>query len=162
LPCAPPLTVHAPFCCLRPPLSCRLSLPCAPLPYAPPEYKFHKVVVHSITWASGPLTTERWLTAGCLGGDHSFYIHSHSHAQGCGCMHVRCHVIFLFIVNACQLGSHIKLLAVGEQTGGPTLTDTQHRKIERDKTRVRSGNVQRCRVQSLCLRKTLDSWLYLI
>jgi hypothetical protein len=71
----------------------RPSLPCAPhvrafltrpCPYCvrlpSPEYKSYKLVVHFTTWASGPLTTERWLTAGCLGGDHSFYIHSHSHA----------------------------------------------------------------------------------
>jgi hypothetical protein len=84
---APPAAVHASFavraslavrvllCCApRARLLCRarLSHPCVPLPYAPPEYKFHKVVVHSTTWASGPLTTEKWLTAGCLGGDHSF------------------------------------------------------------------------------------------
>jgi ribosomal protein L32 len=31
---------------------------------------------------------------------------------------------------------------IGEQTGGPTLTDAQRRKIEKDKTRVRRGNVQ--------------------
>jgi hypothetical protein len=90
----------------------RLSHPFAPLPCAPPVYKTHKLVVHSTTWASGPLTTERWLTAGCLGGDHSFYIHSHSHAQGCACMYVTFHVfLFMFIVNVCQLGGHIKLLA---------------------------------------------------
>jgi hypothetical protein len=80
-PCAPLFTVRAP--------RARLSHPSAPLPCAPPEYKSHKLVVHSTTWASGPLTTERWLTAGCLGGDHSFYIHSHSHAVGCACMHAR-------------------------------------------------------------------------
>jgi hypothetical protein len=102
-PCAPLFTVRAP--------RARLSHPSAPLPCAPPEYKSHKLVVHSITWASGPLTTERWLTAGCLGGDHSFYIHSHSHALGCACIHVTFHVfLFIFIVNACQLGGHIKLL----------------------------------------------------
>jgi hypothetical protein len=78
--CAPLFTVRAP--------RVRLSHPCAPLPCAPPEYKSHKLVVHSTTWASGPLTTERWLTAGCLGGDHSFYIHSHNHVLGHACMHV--------------------------------------------------------------------------
>jgi hypothetical protein len=89
-----------------------LSHPSVPLPCAPPEYKFHKLVVHSTTWASGPLTTERWLTAGCLGSDHYFYIHSHSPTQGCACMHVTFHVfLFIFIVNAYQLGGHIKLLA---------------------------------------------------
>jgi hypothetical protein len=102
-PCAPLFTVRAP--------RARLSHPSAPLPCAPPEYKSHKLIVHSTTWASGPLTTERWLTTGCLGGDHSFYIHSHSHALGCACMHVTFHVfLFIFIVNACQLGGHIKLL----------------------------------------------------
>jgi hypothetical protein len=102
-PCAPLFTVRTPHA--------RLSHPSAPLPCTPPEYKSHKLVVHSTTWASGPLTTERWLTVGCLGGDHSFYIHSHSHALGCACMHVTFHVfLFLFIVNACQLGGHIKLL----------------------------------------------------
>jgi hypothetical protein len=102
-PCAPLFTVHTP--------RARLSHPSAPLLCAPPEYKSHKLVVHSTTWASGPLTTERWLTAGCLGGDHSFYIHSHSHALRCACMHVTFHVfLFIFIVNACQLGGHIKLL----------------------------------------------------
>jgi hypothetical protein len=86
--------------------------PCAPLPYAPPEYKFHKLVIHSTTWASGPSTTKRWLIVGCLGGDHSFYIHSHSYAQRCACMHITFHVFFfVFIINACQLGGHIKLLA---------------------------------------------------
>jgi hypothetical protein len=45
---------------------------CAPL-----EYKFIKIVVHCTTWASRPSTTVRWMTAGCLGGDHSFLIHSH-------------------------------------------------------------------------------------
>jgi hypothetical protein len=104
LPCAPcvrTLLCHA-----------RLSHPCAPLPCVPPEYKSHKLIVHSTTWASGPLTTKRWLTTGCLGGDHSIYIHSHSHAQRCACMHVTFHVfLFIFIVNACQLGGHIKLLA---------------------------------------------------
>jgi hypothetical protein len=103
LPCAPLFTVRAP--------RARLSHPSAPLPCVPPEYKSHKLVVHSTTWASGPLTTERWLTAGCLGGDHSFYIHSHNHVLGCACMHVTFHVfLFIFIVNACQLGGHIKLL----------------------------------------------------
>jgi hypothetical protein len=110
-PCAPPLTVRAPLCRACP-MCAPFSPPCAPLPCAPPKYKFHKLVVHSTTWASRPLTTERWLTAGCLGGDHSFYIHSHSHAQGCACMHVTFHVfLFIFIVNACQLEGHIKLLA---------------------------------------------------
>jgi hypothetical protein len=110
LPLAP-LWSCAPLFAVRVPRA-RFFHPCAPLPCAPPEYKFHKVVVHSTTWASGPLTTERWLTARCLGGDHSFYIHSHSHVQGCGCMHVTFHVFFfIFIVNACQLGGHIKLLA---------------------------------------------------
>jgi hypothetical protein len=101
--CTPLFTMRAP--------RARLSHPSVPLPCAPPEYKSHKLLVHSTTWASGPLTTERWLTAGCLGGDHSFYIHSHSHALGCACMHVTFHVfLFIFIVNACQLGGHIKLL----------------------------------------------------
>ena len=31
---------------------------------------------------------------------------------------------------------------VGEQAGGPTLTNAQHRKIETDKIRVRRENVQ--------------------
>jgi hypothetical protein len=126
LVCACPLTVRAPPCrtCLhgraRPACTplftmraprARLSHPCAPLSCAPPEYKSHKLVVHSTIWASGPLTTKRWLTARCLGGDHSFYIHSHSHALGCACMDVIFHVfLFIFIVNACQLEGHIKLL----------------------------------------------------
>jgi hypothetical protein len=38
---------------------------------------------------------------------------------------------------------------VGEQAGGSTLTDAQHRKIEKDKTRVRRGNVQRKRLHVL-------------
>jgi hypothetical protein len=102
--CAPLFAVHASCVCL--------SHPCAPLPCAPPEYKFHKLVVHSATWASEPLTTKMWLTTGCLSGDYSFYIHCHSHAQGCACMHVIFHVfLFIFIINACQLGGHIKLLA---------------------------------------------------
>jgi hypothetical protein len=112
-PCAPRCharPAYAPLFTVRAPRA-RLSHPSAPLPCAPPEYKSHKLVVHSTTWASGPLTTERWLTVGCLGGDHSFYIHSHSHALGCACMHVTFHVfLFIFIVNACQLGGHIKLL----------------------------------------------------
>jgi hypothetical protein len=45
--------------------------------HAPLEYKFIKIVVHSTTWASRPSTTMRWMIAGCLGGDHSFLIHSH-------------------------------------------------------------------------------------
>jgi hypothetical protein len=48
-----------------------------PTACAPLEYKFIKIVVHSTTWASTPSTTVRWMTAGCLGGDHSFLIHSH-------------------------------------------------------------------------------------
>ena len=31
---------------------------------------------------------------------------------------------------------------VGEQVGGPTLTDAQCQKIKKDKTRVQRGNVQ--------------------
>jgi hypothetical protein len=38
---------------------------------------------------------------------------------------------------------------VGKQTGGPTLTDAQRREIERDKTRVRRGNVQQKRLYVL-------------
>jgi hypothetical protein len=38
---------------------------------------------------------------------------------------------------------------VGEQIGGPMLTDAQRRKIERDKTRVRRGNVQQKRLHVL-------------
>ena len=38
---------------------------------------------------------------------------------------------------------------VGEQAGGRTLTDAQRRKIEKDKTRVRRGNVQRKRLHVL-------------
>jgi hypothetical protein len=115
-PCVPPFAIggpcsHAcPFAVLAPLYRARLSYMCGPLSCAPPDYKFHKVVVHSTTWAFGPLTTERWLTAGCLGGDHSFDIHSHGHVRAIGCMHVRFHVIFLFIVNACHIGGHIKLL----------------------------------------------------
>jgi hypothetical protein len=48
-----------------------------PTAWAPLEYKFIKIVVHSTTWASRPSTTMRWMTAGCLGGDHLFLIHSH-------------------------------------------------------------------------------------
>jgi hypothetical protein len=48
-----------------------------PTAYTPLEYKFIKIVVHSTTWASRPSTTVRWMTAGCLDGDHSFLIHSH-------------------------------------------------------------------------------------
>jgi hypothetical protein len=104
----PPSAMRAPRAC-----PCHLYVPLlrVPLLRVPLDYKFHKVVVHSTTWAFGPSTTERWLTAKCLGGDHLFYIHSHGHARGCGCMHIRFHVIFLFIVNASQLGGHIKLLA---------------------------------------------------
>jgi hypothetical protein len=106
-PCATLFTVRAP--------RARLSHPSAPLPCVPPEYKSHKLVVHSTTWASGPLTTKRWLTAGCLGSDHSFYIHSHSHALGCACMHVTFHVFFIYI--------HCKCLSIRRpyQTIGVTL-----------------------------------------
>jgi hypothetical protein len=38
---------------------------------------------------------------------------------------------------------------LGEQVGGPTLTDAQRRKIEKDKIRVRRGNVQRKRLHVL-------------
>jgi hypothetical protein len=48
-----------------------------PTACAPLEYKFMKIVVHSTTWASRLSTTVRWMTAGCLGGDHSFLIYSH-------------------------------------------------------------------------------------
>jgi hypothetical protein len=48
-----------------------------PTACAPLEYKFIKIIVHSTTWASRPSTTMRWMIAGCLGGDHSFLIHSH-------------------------------------------------------------------------------------
>jgi hypothetical protein len=116
-----------PFCRARPPLlyappstacallchACPCAYPshlCAPLPCVPPKYKFHEVVVHSITWASGPSTTERWLIAGCLGGDHSFYTYSQGHVHGCDCMHVKFHVKNLFIVNASRIRGHIKLL----------------------------------------------------
>jgi hypothetical protein len=67
--CAPP--VHAPRD-VRAHGSRSRPTPCAPL-----EYKFIKIVVHSTTWASKPSTTMRWMTAGCLDGDHSFLIHSH-------------------------------------------------------------------------------------
>jgi hypothetical protein len=97
LPCDPPIVVRASHAC---------PYPCAPL-----EHKFQKVVLHSTTWASGPLTTKRLLTAGCLGGDHSFYIHSYGHVHGCTCMHVKFHEIYLFIINACQTGCLIKLFA---------------------------------------------------
>jgi hypothetical protein len=90
----PPFVVRALLCCVRP------SHPCTPLPCAPLEFKFHEVVVHSTTWASEPSTSKRWLTIGCLGGDHSFYTHSHKNVHGCGCMHIKFHVINLFIVNA--------------------------------------------------------------
>jgi hypothetical protein len=48
-----------------------------PTACAPLECKFLKIVVHSTTWANRPSTTVRWMTAGCLGGDHSFLIYSH-------------------------------------------------------------------------------------
>jgi hypothetical protein len=117
LPYAPFVSIHAPFALhasfyvLALFFRAHPSHPCVLLPCAPPKCKFHKIVVHSTTWASGSSTTERWLTAGCMSGDHSFYIHSHEHIYGCGCMHFRFHVIYLFIVNACQIGGHIKLLA---------------------------------------------------
>ena len=38
---------------------------------------------------------------------------------------------------------------VGEQARGPMLTDIQRRKIEKDKTRVQRGNVQRKRLHVL-------------
>jgi hypothetical protein len=38
---------------------------------------------------------------------------------------------------------------VGEQAGCPTLTNAQRRKIEKDKTRVQRGNVQRKRLHVL-------------
>jgi hypothetical protein len=53
------------------------TLRARPTPCMPLQYKFIKIVVHSTTWASRPSTTVRWMTAGCLGGDHSFLIHSH-------------------------------------------------------------------------------------
>jgi hypothetical protein len=76
----------------------------------PPQYKFHKISHNFITWESGPLTTKRWLIAGCLGSDHTFYTHSLEHVYGWGCMHIRSHMVDLFIVNACHIGGHIKLL----------------------------------------------------
>jgi hypothetical protein len=157
----PLYSVRAPHACL--------SHPCAPLPCVPHEYMFHKVVINSTTWAFGLSTTERWLTAGCLGGNHSFYIHSHGHSQGCGCMHVRFHVIFFihckclsirrpyqtigitlhFLVLGVTQRAPPSMDTVGEQTRGPMLTDAQCRKIERDKTRVQKGNVQRKRLHVL-------------
>ena len=110
--CTPFIFVHAPFALCT--SFAALAPFCRPHPshsYTHLECKFHKVVVHSTTLASGPSTTERWLTAGCMGGDHSFYIHSHKYIYGCGCMHFRFHVIYLFIINAYQIGGHIKLLA---------------------------------------------------
>jgi hypothetical protein len=90
LPCVPHYrscpTRHArppfvpPVCAHR---SCSRPTPCAPL-----QYKFIKIVVHSTTWASRPSIIVRWMTVGCLGGDHSFLIHSHGHIHGHGCMHV--------------------------------------------------------------------------
>jgi hypothetical protein len=73
---------------VRPPLIRACSYPCAPL-----LYKFHKVVPHSTTWIFGPSTTKRWMTAGCLGGDHTFYIHEHENVHGWGCMNVRLYVV---------------------------------------------------------------------
>jgi hypothetical protein len=61
--CAPPVRTHG---------SHSRPIPCAPL-----EYKFIKIVVHSTTWASKPSTTVRWMTARYLGADHSFLVHSH-------------------------------------------------------------------------------------
>jgi hypothetical protein len=72
----------------------------------PPQYKYHKVVVHFTTWASWPSTTKRWLTTGYLGGDHTFYTNFHEHVHGWGCRHVRSHAVDLFIINACHVGSH--------------------------------------------------------
>jgi hypothetical protein len=122
-PCAPPFPIRASRSCARLLCCACPSFLCAPHVCALftrvrlyhmrlPTISSTKFVVHSTTWAFGPSTTERWLTVGCLGGDHLFYIHSHGHARGCGCMHIRFHVIFLFIVNASQLGGHIKLLAL--------------------------------------------------
>ena len=99
LSCVPPLPCTPHVC--TPLCRARFSHLCAPLLCAPPECKSHKLVVHSTTWASGPLATERWLIVGCLGGDHYFYIHSHNHAQGCTCMQVIFHVLFIYIHCKC-------------------------------------------------------------
>ena len=115
--CTPPPFLCWPFrhaytsLSCKPPLRCAPSLSYALLPCAFPEYKFYKVILHSITWTSRPSTTKKWLTTGYLDGDHSFYTHEHEHVHGCGCMYVRVHEIYLFIVNAYQIGSHIKLFA---------------------------------------------------
>jgi hypothetical protein len=99
-PCTPSFAMRTLLCCACPmcvpPLTRTCSYPCSP-----PQYKFHKVVVQSTTSAFGPSTTEKWLIARCMGGDHTFYTHSHEHIHRCGCMHVRFHMIYLFIINAC-------------------------------------------------------------
>jgi hypothetical protein len=138
MPCTPSFIVHTPYMpppsvCILPPLVvpptslpvalCAPWLACAlPLVYAllicacPPylctllQYIYHKVVSRFTTWASKPSTTERRVTAGYLGGDHTFYTHSHKYVHGWGCIHVRSHAVDLFIVIAYYVGGHIKLL----------------------------------------------------
>jgi hypothetical protein len=74
-PSAPPRRSRPP---LRAPRDvCAHGSRSRPTACVPLEYKFIKIVVHSTTWASRPSTTVRWMTAGCLGGDHSFLIHFH-------------------------------------------------------------------------------------
>jgi hypothetical protein len=47
----------------------------------------------------GPTTTKRLLIARYLGDDHILYTHSHFHIHAWSCVHVRSHVVDLFIVN---------------------------------------------------------------
>jgi hypothetical protein len=85
---------------------------CSPwYPCESPEYIYHKVVFHFTTWIFGPFTTKRQLIVRHLGGDHTFYTHFQEHFHGWNCMHVKSHVVNLFIVNACNVGGYIKLLA---------------------------------------------------
>jgi hypothetical protein len=79
-PFVPHETYTPPMCAHK---SCSRPTPCVLL-----LYKFIKIIVHFTTWASKPSTTVRWMTIGCLDGDHLFLIHSHGHIHGCGCMHV--------------------------------------------------------------------------
>ena len=57
-----------------------------------------------------PTTTKRLLIARYLGDDHIIHIHFHFHIHAWSCMHVRFHVVDLFIVNACNVINYIKLL----------------------------------------------------
>jgi hypothetical protein len=50
------------------------------------------------------------LTVGYLDVEYTFYAFSHKHNYRWSCMHVKFHAVALFIVNACQVGGHTKLL----------------------------------------------------